>query len=98
MSEQLRDKVFISYSHKDKKWLQKLKTFLQPLVSSGKIIYWDDTKIGAGEKWDTEIKNALDTARVSVLLVSENFLASEYIGKTELPAILDAADKKEWQV
>ncbi|MCX6581854.1 MAG: tetratricopeptide repeat protein [Candidatus Aminicenantes bacterium] len=95
MSKQLRDKVFISYSHKDKEWLQKLETILQPLVSKGKITLWDDTKIGSGDQWNAEIINALETTRIAVLLISGNFLASEYITKTELPAILAAAEKKE---
>jgi len=95
VSKQLRDKVFISYSHKDKKWLQKLETILHPLVNKGKIILWDDSKIGPGDQWDAEIINALETTRIAVLLVSGNFLASEYITRTELPAILAAAEKKE---
>ncbi|MDQ1352164.1 MAG: hypothetical protein QG657_2470, partial [Acidobacteriota bacterium] len=95
MSEHLRDKVFISYSHKDKKWLQKLETILQPLVSKGKITLWDDTKIGPGDQWHEEIIKALETAKIAVLLVSENFIASEYITTIELPAILDAVKKKE---
>ena len=95
MSEQTRDKVFISYSHKDKEWLQKLETYLQPLADSGKIIPWVDADIGPGDLWHEEIIKALETAKIAVLLVSENFLASEYITTIELPAILDAAKKKE---
>jgi hypothetical protein len=96
MSEPVRDNVFISYSHQDKKWLQRVESMLQPLVSKGKIITWVDRKdIRPGDPWDEEIKKALAAAKIAVLLVSEHFLASEYITKVELPAILEAAKKKE---
>ncbi|MDQ1352309.1 MAG: Tetratricopeptide repeat protein [Acidobacteriota bacterium] len=95
MSEQTRDKVFISYSHKDKEWLQKLETYLQALADSGKIIPWVDADIRPGDQWHEEIIEALETAKIAVLLVSENFLASKYITSIELPVILDAAKKKE---
>ncbi|MCU0284799.1 MAG: toll/interleukin-1 receptor domain-containing protein [Acidobacteria bacterium] len=49
--ESLRDKVFISYSHKDEKWLQRVESMLQPLVSKGKIITWvDKENIHPGDK------------------------------------------------
>ncbi|HLP61481.1 MAG TPA: CHAT domain-containing protein, partial [Candidatus Deferrimicrobium sp.] len=95
MNMQLRDKVFISYSHKDKEWLQKLETILQPLVSKGKIIPWSDEKIRPGDPWHEEIIKALETSKIAVLLVSEHFLASKYIMTTELPVLLDAVKKKE---
>ncbi|MCU0286928.1 MAG: CHAT domain-containing protein, partial [Acidobacteria bacterium] len=94
--EPVRDKVFISYCHQDDEWLQKVETIFQPLVSNGKIITWvDKNDIQPGNPWDEEIKNALASAKIAVLLVSEHFLASDYITKVELPAILDAANKKE---
>ncbi|MCX6584016.1 MAG: tetratricopeptide repeat protein [Candidatus Aminicenantes bacterium] len=92
----VRDNVFISYSRKDEKWLHRVENMLQPLVSKGKIITWVDRKdIRPGDPWDEEIKKALAAAKIAVLLVSEQFLASEYITKIELPAILEATKKKE---
>lgn len=94
------NKIFVSYSRKDAEWLERLKEMLAPYLHMGEteLDLWDDTRLRAGEQWDVEIKRALSQAGVVVALVSAGFLASTYVMKDELPAIVRAASDKQIQL
>lgn len=89
-----RGKVFISYSHADAGCLERLLIHLKPLERAKAIAYWSDQQIRVGDKWKTEIQKNLDDAAIAVLLISADFLASDFIVNNELPPLLLAADSK----
>jgi WD40 repeat protein len=90
--------LFISYSHNDNEWLDRLKTTLKPLVRRGEISAFSDQDIQTGAHWREAIQQALDSAEVAVLLVTPDFLASDFIDQNELPLLLKAAETRKLAV
>ena len=88
MSPPARDRIFVSYSHQDAAWLKRFQIMLQPAHRVRPLELWSDREIEAGEDWKSKIDKAIETARVALLLVSDDFLASEFIFSEELPRIL----------
>ncbi|TAK65439.1 MAG: toll/interleukin-1 receptor domain-containing protein [Bacteroidetes bacterium] len=82
--------VFISYSHKDEVWKDRLLPHLRMLEKAGKpITLWDDRKIDAGATWYNKIKEAMEQASVAVCLISADYLSSDFCVKEEIPFFLE---------
>jgi hypothetical protein len=77
-------RLFFSYSHKDRKLREKLETHLSPLKNQSIISCWFDGCINPGEEWDSLIRSRLNSAEIILLLVSADFLVSDYGVRTEL--------------
>ena len=88
-----RDQVFVCYSHNDASWLERLLVHLKPLERQGIIDVWSDRRLQLGDEWRKEIERALARARIALLLVSADFMASDFIQEAELPSLLSAAEQ-----
>ena len=86
--------VFISYSHKDEDWKDRLVSHLGVSQRQGLLFAWEDRLIGGGEDWFGKIQEAMDAARVAVLLVSANSLTSEFILNEEVRRLLQRRDRE----
>jgi HEAT repeat protein len=91
-------RVFYSYSHKDSDLRERLGTYLAPLKQQQKISEWHDRKIEPGANWDTEINAQLNSADLILLLVSADFLASEYCFGAEVEKALVRLKRGEVKV
>ncbi len=81
--------LFYSYSHKDEELRDELDKHLSVLRRQGVIAGWHDRKIGAGTEWKDQIDAHLNTARVILLLVSSDFLASDYCWDVEVKRAME---------
>jgi hypothetical protein len=90
--------AFISYSHSDASYLDRLNLHLKPLERRYDFVIWSDQRLKAGDRWQSEIERNIDAAEVIVLLVSADFLASDFVMDNELPRLLRNAEDKGTKV
>jgi hypothetical protein len=93
-NSQQRAQVFVSYSHKDEGWKDRLCRQLDVLVQQGLIDTWDDRRIAVGDDWEPQIENALKRAKAAVLMISADFLTSKFILGMEIPTLLKRRDEE----
>jgi internalin A len=88
-------KVFLSYSHKDEAYRERLEIHLSMLKREGHIDAWHDRKIQAGDDWNQQIEENLRQADVIIFMLSPDFLASDYIWNKELKIAQERLKRKE---
>ena len=81
-------KIFISYAHEDEAMKNDLDKHLISLKRSDKIDVWQDRMLMAGTEWDSTIKKELEDADIILLLISVDFIGSQYIWDKELKTAL----------
>ena len=82
-------RIFFSYSKHDKDKLDSLRKFLDPLKRQNKIALWDDRNLLPGEEWDKGIRNELEESDIILLMVSANFLATDYVWDVEIKRAME---------
>ena len=93
-----RIEIFISYSHEDEALLKNLEKHLVGLKHAGLITVWHGRKISAGVPWEEEIARYLSNAQIVLLLVSANFIASDYCYGVEFPRALERYEQQAARV
>ncbi len=81
--------VFFCYAREDEALLNKLKTHLRPLQRQGLLDLWHDREIQAGANWEQEINRRLNDADLVLLLVSPDFMESDYCYGREMQKALE---------
>lgn len=90
-----RTSVFVSYAHADEKLRKELGKHLCVLEQQGLIATWHDRMIGAGTEWAGTIDAHLEQSRVILLLISADFMGSQYCYDIEMARALERHEKRE---
>src|ERR1700676_3417548 len=90
--------VFYAYSHKDESLRDELETHLSILKRRGIISCWYDRRISGGMEWDDKIDDYLNRADIILLLVSADFIASDYCYEKEMTRAMERHELKEARV
>jgi len=90
--------IFYSYAHEDEELRDELEKHLSILKRKGVIQGWHDRRIGAGREWEDEIDTHLNTAHVILLLISADFLASDYCYDVEMKRAMERHQAGEARV
>jgi tetratricopeptide (TPR) repeat protein len=91
-------KIFCSYSHRDEELRQELQKHLKILERRELAMLWHDRKIGAGSEWKSEIDKQLEAADIILLLISPDFIASDYCYDKEMVRAMERHEAGEARV
>ena len=85
--------VVVSYCDADRTWADRIKNGLVPLERQGLLTVWDESRIIPGTAWKEEMARAILGARVAVVILSPDYLASDFVHDEEMPLLLATAAK-----
>lgn len=88
-------RLFLSYSHKDEKYVDELRKELKLMERNGLIRPWYDRALKAGEKWEPRILQELNEADAIICQLSRDFLASDFCVLTELETAIKHQESGE---
>ena len=84
-----RNRLFISYSHEDTKWLEAIKEQLAVLEAEGLVSVCEDSQLKVGEGWYQQLNEMMLGARLGLLLISAPFLTSKFVRQEEIPRLFE---------
>src|SRR5262249_50357760 len=90
--------VFCSYSHKDEELRDQLEVHLVSLRRQNLISMWHDRKVRPGQEWKGQVDSHLETAQIVLLLISADFLASDYCYGVEMKRAVERHMRGEARV
>ncbi|MCI0419341.1 MAG: toll/interleukin-1 receptor domain-containing protein [Acidobacteria bacterium] len=93
-----RNRVFISYSHKDTKWLDAIKEQLAVLEAEGLVSVCEDTQLAVGEGWVEQLNEMMLSARLGLLLISAPFLSSKFVRQEEVPRLFAQHEERGMKI
>jgi hypothetical protein len=91
-------RVAFSYSHKDEELRKDLEIHLKLLERQGLISSWHDRKIIPGDRWKDVIDDNFKRADIIILLISADFIASDYCYEVEMKTALERHEKGEARI
>jgi hypothetical protein len=95
--------IFVSYSHKNSRWCDEkneynLIPFIKDSLRYKNVQIWDDHDIMPGIDYEMKIKSEIENSKIAILMLSGDFINSEFIMKKELPCIKGRLENKQIEI
>ncbi|HEY7415977.1 MAG TPA: toll/interleukin-1 receptor domain-containing protein, partial [Ktedonobacteraceae bacterium] len=89
------NEIFCSYAHEDRAFIEDFRKHLRLMEREDLISTWYDASISPGQPWRSEVEQHLQSANLILLLISPDFLNSDFCMDVELPLALERSQRKE---